>query len=186
VDEAILHYEKALQVEPGCAAARYDLGDAALQQDRVDEAIRQFRAALQIKPDYPAARNNLGNALLRKGRVEEAITQYQSALQTEPDYPEAQNNLALVLATTSEAPLRNGPKAVALAARANQLSGGGDPLILRTLAAAYAETGRYEEAATTARRALDLAAAQKNDPLAATLRQEFKLYEADTPARDTK
>jgi hypothetical protein len=58
-------------------------------------------------------------------------------------------------------------------------------MLLRTLAAAYAETGRYRDAAATARRALDLAAAQNNDALISKLQKEIKLYEADTPMRDT-
>ena len=45
--------------------------------------------------------------------------------------------------TTSDASLRNGAKAVALAKQGNQLSGGGNPMILRTLAAAYAEEGNH-------------------------------------------
>ena len=58
-------------------------------------------------------------------------------------------------------------------------------MILHTLAAAYAETGNYELAAATARRGLELAVAQKNDALAATLRREILLYEAGKPERET-
>ena len=57
-------------------------------------------------------------------------------------------------------------------------------MVLHTLAAAYAETGRYAEATATARRALDLAVAQKNDDLSVKLPKEMKLYEAGTPLRD--
>ena len=65
-------------------------------------------------------------------------------------------------------------------------SGGGNPMVLRTLAAAYAETGSYGQAAVTARRALELAVAEKQDALAATLQKEIKLYEADTPQRNAQ
>jgi hypothetical protein len=94
------------------------------------------------------------------------------------------NNLGWLLATTSDPSIRNGTNALALATRANQLSGGGNPVFLRTLAAAYAETGSYGQAAVTARRALELAVAEKQDALAATLQKEIKLYEADTPQRN--
>jgi protein O-mannosyl-transferase len=92
--------------------------------------------------------------------------------------------LAWELATARDASLRNGARALSLATLANQLSGDGDPMILRTLAAASAETGNFEQAAATARRALELAVAQKNDGLAAMLQNEIQLYQANTPVRD--
>jgi hypothetical protein len=90
----------------------------------------------------------------------------------------------LALATCSQASLRDGASAVALAQKAVRLAGGENPLMLRTLAAADAETGRYAEAAETARHALQLAGQQKNDALAATLQKELGLYQMNTPVRD--
>jgi malic enzyme len=65
--------------------------------------------------------------------VDEAIAHYQKALQINPDDAEAQNNLARVPATCPQASLRDGNKAVELAQRANQLTGGGNPVVLGTL-----------------------------------------------------
>ena len=157
VDEAITHFQKALQIKPDDAETHNNLGIALLQKGNVDEAIIHFQKALQIKPDDAEAHNNLGKALLQKGSVAEAITHFQKALQIKPDNAEAQNNLAWVLATAPQASLRNGPQAVALAQQANQLAGAENPIVLRTLAAAYAETGRFPEAVATAQRALQLA-----------------------------
>ena len=56
------------------------------------------------------------------------------------------NNTAWVLATNPNASVRNGMEAVELAERALKLSGGNEPAILGTLAAAYAEAGRFPEA----------------------------------------
>jgi hypothetical protein len=131
-----------------------------------------------------ALHREFATSLLQTGRVEEAITQYEEALEIKPDQPDTLNNLAWVLVTAPEASLRNGTKAVALAEQANQLSGGGNPTMLRTLALAYAETGSYGLAAATARRGLELAMGQKNDTLAASLQKEIQLYEANTPVRD--
>ena len=58
-------------------------------------------------------------------------------------------------------------------------------MMLRSLAAAYAEAGSYGLAAVTARRALELAIEQKNDALAAALQKEIKLFEAGTPVRES-
>jgi hypothetical protein len=74
---------------------------------------------------------------------------------------------------------------VALATQASQSDGGGNPVLLHTLATAYAAEGSNGLAAATARRALELAAAQKNDALAAVLQQEIKLYETNLPGRNT-
>jgi tetratricopeptide (TPR) repeat protein len=125
-------------------------------------------------------------AQLRKGQTREAIDSWQQALAIKPDLPQVQNRLAWLLATDPDASLRNGAKAVALAQQANQLTGGENPIILCTLAAAYAETGRYDEATATARKALNQAEAQKNDGLADALKEEIKLFEAGLPMRETK
>jgi len=181
MDEAIADFQKALQIDPNYAEGHYDLGCALFQKGSVDEAIAHLQKALQINPGYAQAHNNLANALLQKGRVDEAIAQYQKTLQISPDYVEAQNNLAQVLATCPQASLRNGNQAVELARRANQLTGNRIPVYLGTLAAAYAEAGRFPEAVETAQRALQLAEMQSNTALADSLRSQMRLYQAGTP-----
>jgi tetratricopeptide (TPR) repeat protein len=97
VDEAIAHYQKALQIVPDNAEVCYNLGNALLKKGNVDEAIAYYQKALQIKSDYVEAHNNLGKALF-KMNVDEAITHYQKALQIQPDNTEIRNNLAIALA----------------------------------------------------------------------------------------
>ena len=181
---AIAQYRKALEIKPDYAEARNNLGNALLMKGDLEEAIAQFQQSLKIKPRSADTYGQLGRAFLQKGETKNAIESWQQSLEIKPDQADVQKNLAWALATTSDASLRNGTKAVALAEKANQLSGGGNPMFLRTLAAAYAETGSYGQAADTARRALEMAGQQKNDALAAALQQEIKLYEANTPVRD--
>jgi protein O-mannosyl-transferase len=183
VDEAISHYQQALQINPGYAKAHNNLGSVLLQKGIVDEAIVHDQKALQINPDFAEAHNNLANALLQKGNVDEAISHYQKAVQIEPDFVGALNNLAWVLATSPQASLRNGNKAVELAQRADQLTGDGNPVVLCTLAAAYAQTGRFPEAVETAQRALRPAEAQSNTALADVIQSQIKLYQAGIPFR---
>jgi tetratricopeptide (TPR) repeat protein len=159
----------------------YGLGCALLKKGSVDEAIVQYQKALQINPDYTDAHYNLGCALFQKGRMDEAIIQYQKALQIEPDNVEALNNLAWVLATCPQASLRNGNKAVALAQRANQLTGDGNPVVLGTLAAAYAEAGRFNDAMRSAQKAIELARAAGQQDMVEQFNGELKLYEAGLP-----
>jgi tetratricopeptide (TPR) repeat protein len=184
--EAIAQFQMALEINPDFAEAHNNLGVVFVQQGRKEEAITQYQKALAIKPDYAEARYNLGNALLRQGDAAEAISCYQKALAIKPGYIEVQNNLALVLATCTQASLRNGMEAVRLAERANQLAGGKNPAVLCTLAAAYAETGRFPEAIETAQRALHLAEAQSNTTLAGALQSQLKLYQAGIPSHGTE
>jgi len=181
VDEAMAQYQNALQINPDHEDAHVNLGNVLRQTGRVDEAITHFQRALQIKPDDANAHNDLGTALLEKGRIKEAITHLQKALEIKPADPAIQNNLAWLLATCPEPPLRNGNKAVELARQANALTGGENPIILHTLAAACAEAGRFPEAVDTAQRASRLAEAQSNPMLAAQLQFELKLYQAGKP-----
>jgi tetratricopeptide (TPR) repeat protein len=181
VDEAILQYRMALHLKPYDAEAHNNLGTALFQKGRVDEAIAHCQAALQINPNYADAHDNLGNALMQKGSVGEAITQYQQALEIKPSFPAAQNNLAWVFATSFQVSLRNGNRAVELAQRANQLTGGENPVILHTLAAAYAEAGRFGDAMRSAQKAIELAQAAGQQDLVEQLNVELKLYEAGFP-----
>jgi len=76
-------------------------------------------------------------------------------------------------------------RALELAQKAEQLSGGTNPLPIRTLAAAYAETGQFPKAMATAERALQLATSQNDKVLAERLRHDITLYQSHSPCRDT-
>ena len=95
------------------------------------------------------------------------------------------NQAAWLMATSSDASLRNGADAVELARRAVQLVGEREPTTLDTLAAAYAEAGRFPEAVATARKAIELANQQNARVLADTLRARIALYQAGKPVRQT-
>ena len=180
-DGAIRHYLAGLALSPNQADAQYNLATALLRKGRTDEAIVHYKKTLELRPEISDAHANLGSALLAKGRVEEAIAQYKNALEIAPENVAAQSNLAWLLATSSDPSLRDGPQAVALAEQASRLSDGHSAIILRILAAAYAETGRFIEARETAQRALQSADDEDNAVLANGLRKEIALYESGLP-----
>jgi tetratricopeptide (TPR) repeat protein len=181
VDEAIVHYQKALQINSGFAEAHVNLGNALLQKGSVDEAIVHCQTALQIKPGFAEAHVNLGNALRQKGSVDEAIVHYQKALQIKPDYVEVLNNLAWLLATCPDAHIRDGVRAVKYAGRACELTHYGVTLLVGTLAAAYAEAGRYDDAIATAQKACALATAAGEQDLLEKNQELLALYRAHQP-----
>lgn len=183
IDEALAHYQEAVKEQPNYPEAYYLLGNDLLQKGRVDDAITAYEQALKNRPKYPEVENNIGLALLQKGRPSEAIAHWQNALAGQPDSVDSLNNLAWILATFPESWLRNGRQALALAERANQLSRDNNPAILRTLAAAYAENGRFTEAKVTAERGLQLANAQENPALANILEGDLARYRRNAPVR---
>jgi tetratricopeptide (TPR) repeat protein len=185
-DGAMSCFEKTTTLSPDPFSRWLNVGSGFLQQDDWQTAIVCFHQALKINPRSAEAYANLGMACFKKGGAKEAIDSWQQALSINPDQVNVQISLARLLATTPDTKLRDGPKAIALATQANQLSKGGNPVILQTLAVIYAQAGNYGEAASTARRALELALAQNQDALAAALQKEIKLYETNTPPNAPK
>jgi tetratricopeptide (TPR) repeat protein len=183
IDEAIAHYEEAVHADPHFGEAYYLLGNDLFRASRIDDAIAAYERALQSRPAYPEVENNIGVALLNEGRTGEAIAHWETAVANGSDFVPALNNLAWVLAAFPEASIRNGDKALRLADRANELSRSKDPGVLRTLAAAYAENGRFPEAIATAESGLQLANTQDNSALAKIFESDLVHYRANAPVR---
>jgi tetratricopeptide (TPR) repeat protein len=182
-DEAIAQFRKALELRPGGAVAEANLGHALLVENKTDEAKSHLELALQISPDMVEARFDLGEALMKSGQRAEALALWRQALRQAPDNLRVLNDTAWALATCSDAALRNGAEAVTLAEHAVQLSSGREPALLGTLAAAYAEAGRFDKAVELEKRATDVATQEGNAPLAATLRARLAQLQANTPIR---
>ena len=183
LDEAIQHYRKALEIEPDYAEAHTSLGIALAGRGQSDEAMAHYRKALAINSGDTKAHANLGAILADKGRFDEALVHYQKAIEINPDGAGTHNNLAWLLATCPAAALRYGAAAVEHSQRAIQFFGGRRPDVLDTLAAAYAEAGRFPEALATARKALKLATQQHNPVLTNAVQARIALYERGKPYR---
>jgi protein O-mannosyl-transferase len=181
VASASANYEKTLALDPDYPEANYSLGNILLQNGRIDEAIAYFIKAVHAKPDYAKAYNNLGNALAQKGREKDAIASYEKAWQLEPSDLAINNNLAWLLATASDGSLRNGSESIELAQRANLLSGRNNPMVLRTLAAALAQLGKYSDAVGVSRTAIAAARQAGQTNMLEVLNAEMKLYQTGRP-----
>jgi Flp pilus assembly protein TadD len=183
-DEAMVHFEQAIKLQPDYAEAYYNRGNVLYAKGRIDEAITDFEKTLQLQPDADA-HTGLGNALLRKGALKEAIAHYNEAIALAPQDAHSRSNLAWVLATSSDASIRDGAKAVELAQQAVSLSGGREPLFFRTLAAAYAETGRFSDAIAVIQQAVVIARMQGKTGLTNLLEEDVLLYRGQLPLRRT-
>jgi len=176
-DAAMAEARVALSLDPGDAEAHGVLGMVLMAKGLVDEAIAELSRALEISPNLSKAHYNLAIALLEKHETAKAINHYQKALEAEPNYVEAITNLAWIFASSADTTIRNGPQAIQLAEKANHLTGGTNPLVLRTLAAAYANNNNFDKALETSRRALQCAQEQRNPEATQAIRREMSFYE---------
>ena len=183
-DAAVEHLREAVKLRPDYADGYFNLGSVLFQQGQIDQAITRWRKALAIRPRDAEAHRNVADALRKQGKLHEAIEEYEQTLNITPEDSVALNNLAWILATCSDDSIRDGPRAVTLAARAVQISGGRNPSFVRTLAAAQAEAGQFADAVATAETAKALANTQGKPELAGRLEEEITLYRARAAVRE--
>jgi Flp pilus assembly protein TadD len=177
-------FEHALAVTRDNFVAHNNLGAALMERGDVEGAERHFVETLRVKPYDPEAHFCLAAALTSQRKTAQAIPEYREALRLLPNYPDALNNLAWILAANPDPRLRNGREAVDLAERACQLTEYKQPLLVGTLAAAYAEAGRFTKAVATAEKARTLAEQTHQPDVAARNRALLELYRSGRPARD--
>ena len=185
-DEAISHYQKAIEHQPDYGESYLGFGGALAEKGQDQDAIVVLQRAATLQPENAEIYARLGTVFLAQGKDEEAIAQYQKALELAPGSLAPLNNLAWLFATSPNPVIRNGPKAVELAERALQLSGGTDPFYLHKLAAAYAANENFPRALETAQRAVQLALAQGNFALASELRRNISVYQTNNPLTDVR
>jgi tetratricopeptide (TPR) repeat protein len=188
-EQAVEHYQRALDIAPAYALAHNSLGRALLHLGRYPEAQVQFAEAVRILPEFSLAHDNLGVALCLQSKWREAIScygvaiardpgvgqyywdrahalhelgetepaeqAYRQALLLDPSLPDRSSQDAWRLATAARHTERNGTMALRLAKQACEATRYQVPRFLDSLAAAYAEVGRFSEATDTGRRALD-------------------------------
>ena len=182
LEEATVHFRAVVELAPNDAASRVNLGSVLLERGVLGEAVSQFEKAVQIDPQFISARLALGDALAMRGEFESAIAQFRSASQIDSSDPRAINGLAWLLATCPEDEIRDGPRAVQLAEAACKATGYKDPVFTSTLAAAYAEAGKWSEAVATATNALDLVE-PGNTFMTQEIRQHLERYRRRKPVR---
>jgi len=175
-EEAIAQYQETLRIKPEYADAHHNLGLLLTRGGNEDEAIPHFRRAVRLDFERPAFHISLAVALANRGDLKEAMGHYGEAIRLNSADPRPYNNLAWTLATHPNPELREGRKAVELAEQACNLLGYKDPDFLDTLAAAYAEAGRFSEAISTSKEAISLAESTGLKELALDYEKRLQRY----------
>jgi Flp pilus assembly protein TadD len=97
IEEAMAHFNIALQINPGYAKAHNNLGTALASQGKTEQALKHFGMALYINPGYAAAHSNIGVALAGQDEFEKAIVHFRAALRLKPEYAKVHSNLGAAL-----------------------------------------------------------------------------------------
>jgi tetratricopeptide (TPR) repeat protein len=163
--------------------AHASLADLLMRRGRINEAIEHSKEALRIRPEDANAENNLGLALFQTGDTKDATAHLETALEIDPGQMNAEVNLAWILATSPDDSLRNGARAVQLAEDVASRAGHANAIVLRTLAAAYAETGRFNDAIQTAQQGIEIAKATGNEGLISDLERSVAAFRINQPIR---
>ena len=161
------------------ARALLALGDEAASEALVDEVAQQDMGSAEVL-------YQLGALALDRRDFAEAADYFTRALALDPASFELMNNLAWIRATAPVDHLRDGPSSVVLAERAVAMTKRADPALLDTLAACYAEAGRFNDAVTAAEEAVKNAQRAGNDPLVRDIASRLELYRSGTPFRDKR
>ena len=183
-DEALVHYREALRLNPKAPLAHMNLGSLLLELGQFDEAMAQYHEAARLAPEDSRPHYLMGKAQLRQGRSAGAVAHFRDALRLNANDVQVLTWLARVLAADEKVEVRNGAEAVALAEPAKDLTEAKNPFVLDTLALAYAEAGRFSDAARTVQEAINISNAANDADAVTAMRARLQLYQSNKPYRE--
>jgi protein O-mannosyl-transferase len=181
--EAMPYLTKASELAPAWPEPQRRLALAWLRQGRMKEARAAYQKLVPLMPATAEGRRDLADMLAEGQQYAEAVYYYCEALRLKPDFEPALNNLAMLRASCKQPEFRNGQEAVQLAEAACRSSGRRNPSFLGTLAAAYAEAGRFGDAVKTVQEALAVAKASGADELVSIQTQMLQQFREGKPWR---
>lgn len=175
-DEAKEHFLAALAIRPRDAGMLHNLGILLARKGDYAGAAPYLHEAVVLDPKLASVYLKLASLTDKAGDTAQAIVYYRESARLKPDQADVCNNLAWLLATSPDQKLRNGAEAAGWAELACGLTGYTQTVYVGTLAAAYAEAGRFQDATATAEKAIALAEAARQKDLAQTNRGLLELY----------
>jgi tetratricopeptide (TPR) repeat protein len=185
-DEARAELLKCLELAPEHVRARYFLGLLARREGNMAEAVKYWQDAVERLPTFLEGHMALAESAVEARDFEAAERYLREGLKQAPDLAGLVNGLAWILATSPTDSQRNGEEAVRLAEKACKLTENREHGLLDTLAAAYAELGRFDDAVKTQQEAIKLAQEADNQESVKIYEERLKLYEQRQPFRDVE
>jgi tetratricopeptide (TPR) repeat protein len=181
--EAISHFSEAVRLKPDSGEWHYTLGNALAMAGQLNQALPHFEAVVRLNPQVPDGYLAFGMALQQTGNVDSAVRAYREGLRMNPDFMPILLRLGWLEATHPDVKLRDGTEALRLATHAVELTKEQNAEALDMLAAAYAETGKYSDAAATAQKAISLANHSGKSPQGDQIEARLELYKHDRSYR---
>jgi tetratricopeptide (TPR) repeat protein len=178
MDEALAEYQAVLRMNPTNPRAHYQIGMIALQRGRPADAVGSFREAVRFNPQMAQAHVQLSAALFASGQRQQGLAALATGLEVTGGDAVIANELAWYLSTLPGLGAADRARGLELARKVEAATRNDPPAMLDTLAAALAANGKFEEAATAARRALAKAEQRGAVELAQRIRQRLSLYES--------
>jgi tetratricopeptide (TPR) repeat protein len=154
--QAEAYLSRAVALQPERANNCYALGRDLRQLGKADEAEGWLRRAIERDPRQASYYYELGCLLHEQGRRQSAAEYLAIGRRLDPRWPEMTRGMAWTFAAHPERGLRSGRTALWLAQDALTAADPPSAAFYDTLAAAYAEAGRYGEAEEAANKALAL------------------------------
>lgn len=155
-EAAMAHFRAALETNPEHAGAQFFLGDGLMRQGSFEQAAHYFGQVVEALPDDPTARQRESMALIAIGAKAhgKALDRIAEALLIHPGEATLTRLLARLLAASPDPGARDGQRALTLALDlfTRQAAGIEDAELV---AMAYAELGRFEQAAAYQQSAID-------------------------------
>lgn len=184
LDDGVSELRQALALNPTNSETRFNLALALNEKREWNVAVQLFSESISNHPADASAHFQFALALDHVKKTRQAMSEFASALLIQPDFPNALDGLAWILSTDNHPEIRNGGQAVSMAERACYLTGNKDPKKLATLAAAYAEVGRFADATNALGSAMVLTTGSREPDLGQKCGLMLRQFQQSAPWRE--
>ena len=181
-DSALADYSKVIQLNPKSPQAHLLRGDCFSKQGADKKAIADYSAAIKLQPKWILPYSSRADSWCNLNQFQNALADYNAAIQTAPKNPSCYEERSWFLSTCKDANIRNGKQALKDALYSCKLIGWDklDCASMDTLAAAYAEMGKFKEATDWQQKAIACSPSKNDDQY----RTRLKIYQAGKSYRE--
>jgi tetratricopeptide (TPR) repeat protein len=185
-EQAVAAFTRSIERSPGDYEAYVSRGCSYDMLGEVDKALADFDKAVELtrdsKPDLAEVYYNRGATYHQDGKLAEALADYREVLRLDSEVADVHRFVARIQCTSPNPEQRDAEEALRNATIACERDDWEFWMSLDTLAAAYAELGRFNEAVKWVRKAL----AEAPDEHKAKCQERLALYLAGQPLRETR